>query len=118
MTTAGKVAAAAAAIATNPRLSGYARTGGRYTGRFSYGTRTARPEMKYFDVTLNNYSVGDKSGKVQTLLTIPQGVGQSERIGRKITVRGVLRLALGVIPRDLIFFHKGEKNQRSRRCRV
>jgi len=79
---------AARIIAATPALKGYARSAGRYSGRFSYGSR--KGELKYFD-TLVNFTF-DTTGEVPAtgqLLTIPQGDGQSERVGRKITIKSV-----------------------------
>jgi len=78
-------ARAAATIARNPSLRGYARSNSAYSGRFQYGGQ--RPEMKFLDTEYAAYNIAGNAGSVSTLLTIPQGVGQSERIGRKITVR-------------------------------
>lgn len=61
---------------------GYARTSGFY-GRFG----GAGAERKFFDRDLED-PVVDSDGTVSgTLIAIPQGTGESERIGRKITIR-------------------------------
>jgi len=81
--------AAAAMIRRNPTLRGYARTGGSYTGRFKYGGKSA--ELKYFDnaISFNFDSTGEVPATGQ-LCTIPQGVAQTERVGRKITIKKIV----------------------------
>lgn len=78
---------AAAIIATTPALKGYARSQGRYYGRFSGGNN---PEMKFFD-TQHDWDT-DTTGEVPAtgqLNLIPQGINESERIGRKITIKRI-----------------------------
>jgi len=80
---------AAVTIAANPRLRGYARANSSYSGRFSYG-RAPRPELKFLD-TATSFTV-DATGEVPTtgqLNLIPQGIGESERVGRKVTIKKV-----------------------------
>lgn len=82
---------AAAVIAATPALRGYARTQGRYSGRFSnYGSGN-RPEQKFFDTT-NTFNF-DSTGEVPAtgqLCIIPQGVNESERVGRKVTIKHIM----------------------------
>lgn len=71
------------------KMRGYYRKIGNY----------ARPEVKWHDETTDVYSVGppamwdqfrpmNRLGNMQqgSIVTIPQGVGQNERIGRKVTI--------------------------------
>ena len=112
-TEATKAAQAAAAIVANPRLRGYARVGGAYSGRFGYGRGTPRPEMKFHDTVFRNFDIGGKDGNVHDgLCKISQGVGQSQRVGRKITVRGVLRRAICQLSwkLSLTFCHRSKRS--------
>lgn len=66
-------------------IPGKSRSGGfygRYTGR--------RPELKFFDTT-HSFSI-DNTGEVPAtgqLNLVPQGVAQSERVGRKMTIKSI-----------------------------
>ncbi len=65
-----------------PRQRGYVRTGGYY-GRFT----SSRPEMKFHDVTVDDGVVAASMNVQTALLVIPEGNGESDRIGRKITIK-------------------------------
>jgi len=73
-------------ITVPPALQGFVRTTGayrRYQG--SGGT-----EKKYKDTDLNLVAVAQTGTNMSnTLLVIPNGTGESERIGRKINVRAI-----------------------------
>ncbi len=73
--------------------------GGGFTRKVGYYGRFTGPsgEMKFKDTVLNDAVVAEALQPFQ-LLTIPEGNGESERIGRKITIkkvhiRGVFTLA-------------------------
>jgi len=81
-------AAAAAMIRRNPTLKGYARVGTAYTGKYRYGKPGG--EMKFLD-TAQGFTF-DTTGEVPAggqLNLIPQGVNESERIGRKVTIKSI-----------------------------
>lgn len=78
--------AAAYAIRRNPVLKGQVRSYSSYSGNYRYGGVTS--ELKFFDNTINVTTPA--AGNVTQLLTIPQGVGQSERVGRRITVKAIV----------------------------
>lgn len=62
------------------RVSGYY---GRFAG--------AGGELKFHDIAVNNFTV-QSTGNIQnagTLIVIPQGTGENQRIGRKCTLRSV-----------------------------
>lgn len=77
-------------------LRGYVRTAGFY-GRFARGTGT---ELKFLDTKRNTGAAIPTAGQIDTasLNVIAQGAGESERVGRKCTlkqinIRGVASLA-------------------------
>ncbi len=72
----------ASAMVIAPRQRGYVRTGGYY-GRFATGG-----EMKFFDSDVSDAPVG-ATLTINLLTIIPEGNGESERIGRKITLKRV-----------------------------
>lgn len=83
-----RVMNAAVTIAANPRLRGYARTYSRYSGKYRYGRQQA--ELKFLD-TATSFTF-DTTGEVPAtgqLNLIPQGVGESERIGRKVIIKSI-----------------------------
>ncbi len=63
---------------------GYDRVGGYY-GR--YAGRDG--ELKFFDVTLDDAVVAAGFNVTATVNAIPQGVTESERVGRKCTIRSI-----------------------------
>ncbi len=68
-----------------PQQRGFVRTGGYY-GRFA-GPGT---EYKFHDIDINDATVAS-GGTIQAdLLTIPEGNGEEERIGRQITIKKIL----------------------------
>lgn len=67
------------------RYRGYLRTGGYY-GRYNR-TRGFIQETKFVDI--NGTLSASQNGTVLQLATIGQGTGQSERIGRKITLKSL-----------------------------
>lgn len=77
---------AAYMIKRNPVLRGQARSFSSYSGNYKYGARDS--ELKFFDNT-PSFAFAT-AGAVVQLLTIPQGVGQSERVGRKIRVKSIV----------------------------
>ncbi len=52
-----------------------------------YSTRASGGELKFHDVIVNNLSADTNGLITDTLLTIPEGVGESQRVGRKIIIR-------------------------------
>lgn len=65
-------------------VPGITRTGGYY-GRFT----GAKPEMKFLDSDYND-SVVSAAGTIRnTIVDIAQGTGESQRIGRKCTIRSL-----------------------------
>jgi len=79
-------------ISIPPRLRGYVRSGGSY-GRF--GGRSG--ELKFWDTRLDD--VFDSTGEVlegaapEGLNLIPQGTGESERIGKRVTIKSIYIIA-------------------------
>ncbi len=72
---------------------GYSRTGGYY-GRFK---NKLEPELKFFDVNINETLVAVTAEFTQLLL-IPQGTTESTRIGRNCIVKSIeLRLNMNMI---------------------
>lgn len=71
------------------RAKGYMRTGG-YFGRYPPGGR--RAELKWVDQNVNNLIgvTGLILGTGGTLNIIPQGVGESERVGRKVIAKSIM----------------------------
>ncbi len=69
------------AVMIRPAQVGFVRRAGSY-GRYS----GSRPEMKFFDSDVADNPVG-ATLTINLLTTIPEGNGESERIGRKITLR-------------------------------
>ncbi len=67
-----------------PGQRGFVRTSGYY-GRYS----GSHPEMKFHDVTIDDVIVAATMNVQAALLTIPEGNGESERIGRKITIKKI-----------------------------
>ncbi len=63
------------------------RTGGYY-GRYN-GHTHARRENKFHDVTVAFAPVAVAGSLTAALLTIPQGVTESQRIGRKCTIKSI-----------------------------
>lgn len=74
-------------------VPGYSRTGGSY-GRYS----GANPEMKFFDGTDGATTLSAGAITNATLLTIPEGNGESERIGRKLTVKKLFFKGVLLLP--------------------
>lgn len=72
------------------RLKGFYRRGGFYKGRKA-APRGAPVEKKYFDTKKAATSAG-VAGTIfdDSLNEVPQGAGESDRVGRKITVTDVL----------------------------
>jgi len=67
---------------------GFVRIGGFY-GRFRGRRATSVSEMKFKDTT-RGYNVVPDTGVVDTnVVVIPQGDGESERVGRKCTIRSI-----------------------------
>jgi hypothetical protein len=62
---------------------GYDRTGGYY-GRFRRGS----PEKKFHDVDVDDATIS-AAMTINNLTVIPEGNGESERIGRKITITNI-----------------------------
>lgn len=84
----GSARAASAIIAASPALRGYARVGTAYTGKYGYGSRSG--EVKFLDTT-TSFAV-DTTGEVPAtgqLNLIPQGVEESQRVGRKVTIKSI-----------------------------
>jgi len=82
-------AAAAAMIRRTPTLKGYARSGSAYTGKYKYGGK-ATAEVKFID-TAQGFTF-DATGEVPgggQLNLIAQGVGESQRVGRKVVVKSI-----------------------------
>lgn len=48
-----------------------------------------RDELKFLDTTLNDAGILKTGEQVTTINVIPQGVGESERLGRKCTIRRI-----------------------------
>jgi len=79
-----KVARARASTASAMVVPGYTRTAGYY-GRLS----GPGSEQKFLDVAISDVSIST-AGDIQnadTLVVIPQGAGESERVGRKVTLK-------------------------------
>ena len=68
-----------------PSQKGFLRTGGFY-GRYS-GTK---PELKFHDIAIDVTPIAVPGAVVASANVIAQGVGESERIGRKMTIVTVL----------------------------
>ncbi len=72
-------------------VPGYTRTAGYY-GRF---TSLAKPELKFFDQDVDDASVAvgatifTNGSAEASLLRIPEGNGESDRIGRKVVIRKI-----------------------------
>lgn len=64
---------------------GFNRTGGYY-GRYN-GHTHARAELKFLDGVVSDNPVASTGNLTSTVLVIPQGTGESQRIGRKCTVK-------------------------------
>jgi len=76
------------------------------------------PELKFFDTSLN-FTIAGFPGFWYTLNDIPQGIGQSERIGNMIRVRGALRWEVDcVMPLASLISFAVEESQRSVECWV
>lgn len=65
-------------------IPGVDRTGGYY-GRFSGRSG----ELKFHDVDLDDATVGATGNMTATINIIPQGVTESQRVGRKCTIKSV-----------------------------
>jgi len=90
MPVASRSANAANIIMRVPGLRGYARTGGKYTGRYARQYGRDGPEVKFFDTT-HSFTC-DTTGEVPAtgqLNLIPQGITESTRVGRKITIKSI-----------------------------
>lgn len=78
------------------KYRGYLRTGGSY-GRFSGGPAG---ELKFFDTAIS--FTADATGEVPAtgqLCLIPQGTGESARIGRNVVIKSIqLRLGADFVP--------------------
>jgi len=85
-----------------PRQRGFMRVGGyygRYAGAYGMGKYGQRPEHKFLDTV--GISTPTPAGLVNpgSLNLIPQGVTESERVGRKCTIRQVtVRACLNLQP--------------------
>jgi len=80
---------AARIIAKTPALRGYARTGSAYTAKYRYGT-SPTGEVKFLDTA--TAFLFDTTGEVPAtgqLNLVPQGVEESQRVGRKITIKSI-----------------------------
>lgn len=69
-------------------LRGAVRVGGYY-GRFRGRAAPAGGELKFFDTTQLNVAVDTTAVILQSLNEIPQGVTESERVGRKCAIRQI-----------------------------
>ncbi len=71
-----------------PRAQTYAsRAGGRRPPQVRYNTRPT--ELKFHDKTLDDTTI-DAAGSISnTLIAIPQGVTEKERVGRKVRIKSV-----------------------------
>ncbi len=65
-----------------PRQRGYLRTGGFY-GRYANGG-----ELKFLDTQVDS-AMAVTGTIVDTFVTIPQGVTESQRVGRKCTIKAI-----------------------------
>ena len=78
---------------------GYLRTAGYY-GRFAGGSGSASREYKFLDTAFADTGVS-VTGDIMnngTFCVVPQGAGESERVGRKIVIKKVMfrgRVTLG-----------------------
>lgn len=82
----GALALARAGKVPRP-LAGYGRTGGYY--RFGAGRASrANVELKFLDTSITNANI-PTAMTATNLCVVPQGDGESERIGRKITIRAL-----------------------------
>jgi len=82
---------ARAAMKVVGKNRGFLRTGGYY-GRFNGGRRTkfSGPELKFKDTTRTPAGVIPAAGIVDTnFVVIPTGTGESDRIGRKVTIKSL-----------------------------
>ena len=71
-------------VIPRPRFRrGYDRTGGYYRGAHSH----KRPELKFHDDAINILPIPNTGHIFSTTVAIPQGTGESERIGRKCVVK-------------------------------
>jgi len=80
---------AARIIAKTPALRGYARTGSAYTAKYRYGA-SPTGEVKFLDTA--TAFLFDTTGEVPAtgqLNLVPQGVEESQRVGRKITIKSI-----------------------------
>lgn len=68
-----------------PAQRGYVRTAG-YFGKYAGGTPS---ELKFHDVPLDDAVVATLGTVFASLLTIPEGNGEEERIGRKIVIKKI-----------------------------
>ncbi len=66
------------------RQRGFVRTGGYY-GRYT----GANPEMKFLDTTVDDGVVAASMNVQTALLVIPEGNGESDRVGRKVTIKKI-----------------------------
>lgn len=71
----------------NRFFKGYSRTGGFY-GRFSKQKGCGAPELKFKDTAIDQTNV-TADMTIKQLLTIPEGNGESNRIGRKICIKRI-----------------------------
>ncbi len=74
---------------------GYSRTAGFY-GRFRRGG--ARQEYKFKDTTFGLVNVASTGTVTTNMVVIPEGDGEQERDGRKITVKSISVRGLVVLP--------------------
>ncbi len=70
--------------AVRGRQRGFVRTGGYY-GRYTGSS----PEMKFHDVTVDDGVVAASMNVQTALLVIPEGNGESDRVGRKVTIKRI-----------------------------
>ncbi len=67
-------------------VPGADRTGGYY-GRFAYGSREQRGELKFHDVDLDDAVVATGGSVTASVNLIPQGITEVTRVGRKATIK-------------------------------
>ncbi len=70
------------ALYTSNRRRGYGIVRGRYSG--------GRPEAKFHDIALNDAVVASAGTITPTINIIVQGIDESQRIGRKVTITKIM----------------------------
>lgn len=66
---------------------GFDRTAGYY-GRYA-PVNPSSAEMKFHDLVVNRSPVATAGNITDTVIVIPQGVGESQRVGRKCTIKSI-----------------------------